>query len=72
MGSDMGEMTMQELVDGLALSAGQMVKFEPGGYHVMLIDLVDPLEVGDEIGLTLEFETAGSVEVTVEVAESAP
>jgi copper(I)-binding protein len=72
MGSDMGEMTMQELVDGLALSAGQTVKFEPGSYHVMLIDLVEPLGVGDEIDLTLEFETAGSVEVTVEVAESAP
>ena len=72
MSGDMGEMTMQELVDGLALTAGETVTFEPGSYHVMLLDLVEPLEVGDEIDLTLEFEQAGSVSLTVEVAESAP
>jgi len=71
-GDDMGEMTMQELVDGLVLNAGETVTFEPGSYHVMLLDLVEPLEVGDEIDLTLEFEQAGSVSLTVEVAETAP
>ena len=69
---DMGEMTMQELVDGLALTAGETVKFEPGSYHVMLLDLAEPLAVGDKIDLTLEFQQAGSVSLTVEVAESAP
>ena len=69
---DMGEMTMQELVDGLALTAGETVKFEPGSYHVMLLDLAEPLEVGDEIEVTLEFAKANSMTITVEVAESAP
>jgi copper(I)-binding protein len=69
---DMGAMTMQELVDGLALEGGQTVSFEPGGYHVMLFDLADPLEAGDEVELTLDFAEADSVKVTVEVAESAP
>lgn len=67
-----GMMTMQEMEDGLALSGGETVSFEPGGYHVMLIDLADPLEVGDEFELTLEFENADSTTVTVEVRESAP
>ena len=66
------QMRMQELVDGLPLPAGEMVTLEPGGYHVMLLDLADPLEVGDEIELTLDFESADDVTLTVEVAESAP
>jgi len=69
---DMGAMTMQELVNGLPLTAGKTVSFEPGSYHVMLIDIAAPLVVGDKIDLTLEFAEAGTVETTVEVAESAP
>ncbi len=68
----MGAMTMQELADGLALTAGETVSFEPGSYHVMLLDLVEPLEVGDEVEVTLEFAESGSITTTVEVAESAP
>ena len=34
--------------------------------------MVEPLEVGDEIELTLEFAEAGATTVTVEVRESAP
>lgn len=69
---DMGAMVMQELTDGLDLKAGETVAFEPGGYHVMLLDIVEPFEVGDEIDVTLEFAKADSVTITVEVAESAP
>lgn len=67
-----GAMVMQQLTDGLSLSAGETVSFEPGGYHVMLVDLAESLEVGDEIELTLEFAEAGSTTLTVDVAESAP
>jgi copper(I)-binding protein len=69
---DMGAMVMRELTDGLELTAGETVSFEPGSYHVMLLDLVEPLEVGDEIEVTLEFAEADDVTLTVEVAESAP
>ena len=67
-----GAMVMQELTDGLALAAGETVTFEPGGYHVMLLDIAEPLEVGDEIELTLEFAESDSETLTVQVAESAP
>lgn len=67
-----GQMRMQELADGLALTDGETVTFEPGGYHIMLLDIAEPLEVGDEIDLTLEFAEAGSQSITVEVMESAP
>lgn len=67
-GDDMGSMTMRE-VDSIELPAGEMVELKPGGYHVMLIDLVKPLEVGEEIELTLTFEKAGDQTVTAEVRE---
>lgn len=67
-----GQMRMQELPDGLALTGGETVSFEPGSYHVMLPELVDALEVGEEFELTLRFENADDVTVTVEVAETAP
>jgi copper(I)-binding protein len=67
----MGAMTMQE-VEAIELGAGDTVNLEPGGYHIMLLDLVEPLEVGDTFDVTLDFETADDLVVTVEVRDSAP
>jgi copper(I)-binding protein len=74
MGDDMSEMpmTMQEMTAGLPLPAGETVVLEPGSYHVMLIDLVEPLETGQEFELTLDFENADEMTIDVEVMESAP
>ncbi len=68
MAGGMGEMTMQP-VESIALPAGEPVALEPGGYHVMLLDLVSPLEVGETFDLTLTFETGGEQTVSVEVRE---
>lgn len=65
-------MVMQELDSGLVLSADQTVSLEPGGYHVMLLDLAEPLVAGEEFDLTLEFETHDDVTITVPVEETAP
>lgn len=65
-------MTMQELTAGLPVADGETVRFEPGGYHVMLVDLAAPLVVGDEIELTLEFAAADDLTVSVPVREAAP
>ena len=67
----MGAMAMQE-VEAIDLQAGGTVNLEPGGYHIMLLDLVAPLEVGDTFDVTLDFETADDLVVTVEVRDSAP
>lgn len=66
-----GGMTMQP-VDSIPLTAGEPFVFEPGGYHIMLMELVKPLEIGQTITLTLSFEQAGDVEVEVPVLEEAP
>lgn len=73
MGDASGEAMMEmRPVDEIAIPAGETVALEPGGYHIMLVELAEPLEVGDEIELTLTFEEAGEVVVTAEVRETAP
>lgn len=45
-------------VPALALSAGKTTELKPGGFHVMLMDLKQPLQAGDTVPLTLVFEDA--------------
>lgn len=66
-----GEMTMQQ-VNAIDLPADETVTLEPGGYHIMLLDLVDPLETGQTFEVTLQFSTADDLTVEVEVMENAP
>lgn len=40
----------------LALPAGKTVELRPGGYHVMLMDLKEPLKADSKVALTLTFE----------------
>lgn len=65
-------MKMQELKDGLEIPAGETVVLERGGYHIMLINLTRDMHEGDEIELTLEFDVAGDIELTVPVTMMLP
>ena len=47
-------MQMRE-VDSLLLPAGKAVSFEPGGYHLMLLGVQQPLEEGVDYSLRLLF-----------------
>lgn len=67
----MAAMTMQP-VDRIELPAGQAVELKPGGYHIMLMDLVKPLAVGDTIKITFTFEKAGDITIDVPVLDEAP
>ena len=62
-------MTMQE-VEGIDVPAGETVALEPGGFHVMMIDLAEPLVAGETIELTLTFEFAGERTVMAEVRDA--
>src|SRR5665647_1480209 len=62
-----GVMTMRPLDKGLAIEPGKTVKLAPGGYHLMLFDLKSPLKQGDKVPITLEFEKAGKVSVSLDV-----
>ena len=62
-----GVMRMRE-VDGIALAPKAKVQMKPGtGLHLMLVGLKEPLKEGTSFPMTLQFEHAGSVEVTVVV-----
>ena len=66
---DGGVMRMREIEGGIPVPAGETVLLQPGGLHVMLIDLVEPLVEGESIPLTLTFEHAGSIEVMVSIED---
>ncbi len=63
---DAGVMKMRH-VKGIEIAPGDTAALEPGGAHVMLMGLRGPLKEGEPFPLTLTFEKAGSIEITVEV-----
>ena len=62
-----GVMTMRPLDQGLVIEPGKTVKLSPGGIHLMLLDLKAPLKQGEKIPVTLEFEKAGKVSLSLDV-----
>lgn len=66
------EMMTMSPVSEIVVPSGETVALEPGGYHIMLLDLAEPLEVGTSIDITLTFEVLGEVVVTAEVLDQAP
>jgi len=62
-----GVMTMRPLDKGLTIEPGKTVRLAPGGYHLMLFDLKSPLKQGDQLPVTLEFERAGKVKLSLDV-----
>jgi copper(I)-binding protein len=62
-----GVMTMRAVDKGLTIEPGKTVKLSPGGYHLMMFDLKGPLKQGDKVPVTLEFEKAGKVKLSLDV-----
>lgn len=60
-------MRMRALEKGLEIKPGETVELKPGGFHVMFLDLKQPLKAGDTIKGTLVFEKAGKIDVTYSV-----
>jgi copper(I)-binding protein len=68
--TDHSGMTGMHPVERLDLPGGSTVRLEPGGFHLMLIDLVRPLAVGERVPMELRFERAGSVGIELVVRAS--
>lgn len=66
MGDSMGMMTMRQ-VPSIAVPAEQTVALTPGGLHLMLIELAEPLEAGEVFDLTLSFASGEQLVVPTEV-----
>lgn len=56
-----GAMVMQPVGDGFTVPAGGALTLEPGGYHLMLMDITTPIEAGDTVAFTLTCGSAGTV-----------
>ena len=60
-------MKMRPAEGGIEAQPGATVALKPGGYHVMLLGLKEPLKEGEKLPLTLTFQKAGTVQVEVNV-----
>ena len=62
-----GNVMKMAAIPSLDLPAGKPVELKPGGYHVMLMDLKQPLKDGETVPLTLTIEGKDGKKETLEV-----
>lgn len=60
---DGGVMKMRPVEGGLEIKPGESVNLKPGGNHMMFVSLKHPLEQGQMIKVTLQFEHAGTIDI---------
>jgi copper(I)-binding protein len=56
-------MEMRQVNDGVEIPAHKAVTLKPGGYHLMFVELKQPLVKGQSFKATLTFERAGKASV---------
>jgi copper(I)-binding protein len=62
-----GGMAQMMRVAGIDVPAKSTVELKPGGFHVMLVGLRRDLKAGEKFPVTLRFQKAGRITLTVEV-----
>ena len=60
---EQGVAKMRPVEGGLEIKPGETVELKPGSFHVMLMGLKQPLQKGEKVKGTLEFEKAGKVDI---------
>ncbi|NCT90075.1 copper chaperone PCu(A)C [Cellulomonas sp. APG4] len=68
---DQGQMVMRQKEGGFTVPAGGGLDLEPGGDHLMLMELAGGIAPGDEVTLTITFADDSTLEVTVPAKEFA-
>ena len=63
-----GDIMKMRAVPALDLPAGKTVELKPGSYHVMLMDLKQPLMKDSKVPLTLVFKDAKGVQTKLELS----
>ena len=69
--SHVDNMMRMRPVKHLELPAGKTIELKPGGYHIMLLDLKQPIKEGEHVALTLVVETKDGARTNVDVKASA-
>ena len=67
--TDEGVMQMRPLMDGLTIPAGETAELRPGGFHVMLMDLQQPLVPGEALYLALTFDNEQTLALGVPIED---
>jgi periplasmic copper chaperone A len=65
-----GDVMKMREVAAIEIPAGQMVELKHGSYHIMLMDLQQDLVEGQTVVVTLKFEKAGEVSVSITVKKN--
>jgi hypothetical protein len=60
---DKGVMKMRPLPSGLEIKPGETVELKPSSFHIMMMDLKQPIQRGKAFKASLTFEKAGEVDV---------
>jgi periplasmic copper chaperone A len=60
---EQGVAKMRPVAGGLEIKPGDTVELKPGSLHVMLMGLKQPLQKGQTVKGTLEFEKAGKIDI---------
>ena len=64
-----GEVMKMRQVKTFDIPARERYTLRPGGAHMMLVDLKQPLKKGERFAMRLRFERAGELEIELEVQE---
>jgi hypothetical protein len=64
-----GEIMRMRQVKDFEIPARERITLRPGGSHLMLVDIAQPLKKGERFPVTLRFERAGELQIEVEVQD---
>lgn len=67
---DANGVMQMNMLPSLPLAATDELEFKPGGMHIMLVNLKEDLNVGDEITVTLHFKNHEDMVLTVPVEDA--
>ena len=65
-------MKMRKLNHGIPIPAGETVELKSGGLHLMFMQVTTPFKEGETVPVTLTFENAGSIDLTLPVKATTP
>ncbi|MGP9785246.1 copper chaperone PCu(A)C [Glutamicibacter sp. 287] len=69
--NESGAMVMREKSGGFTIPAHSELQLEPGGNHIMFMDLAKPLTSGSDVSITLTFSDHTTLDITAPVKDFA-
>ena len=62
---------MQEKKGGIVIKPGETVTLEPGGLHIMIMNITKPIVAGDKMSITIKFDGAEAQTIELIAKDSA-